>query len=177
MSLYTVKSVLILDSDGKRICSKYYNTHIDSSIPATTKDQLAFEKNLFTKTHRANAEILLWESLIGVYRSSADVFFYVIGSSEENELILLSVLNALYDAISKLLRSQVDKRTILENLDYVLLTVDELIDQGIILESDGSVVAGRVAMKGADSEVPLSEQTISQALVNAKETIARSLLK
>ncbi len=47
----------------------------------------------------------------------------------------------------------------------------------VIFEADPSVIAGRVAMKGADNDVPLSEQTISQALQTAKEQIARSLLK
>jgi len=65
----------------------------------------------------------------------------------------------------------------LENLDFVLLALDELVDNGIILESDPMVIAQRVAMKGADSDLPLSEQTISQALQSAKEQIAKSLLK
>jgi len=172
MSLYTIKSVLVLDSEGKRICCKYFTDE-----HPTPKEQLVFEKNLFQKTHRANAEILMWDNVIAVYRSSADVFFYVCGGYEENELILVSVLNAFYDAIGKLLRNQVDKRTMLENLDFVLLALDELVDSGIILEADPAVIAQRVAMKGADTDIPLSEQTISQALQSAKEQIARSLLK
>jgi hypothetical protein len=47
----------------------------------------------------------------------------------------------------------------------------------IILESDANIIASRVAMRGADADVPLSEQTISQALATAKEHLARSLLK
>lgn len=146
-SLYTVKSVIVLDSEGKRVCAKYFT----NDYP-TPKEQLAFEKNLFNKTVRANgmifhfcrshptAEILMWENAIVVYRSSADVMFYVSGSYEENELILLSVLNTFHETISKLLRysfqlisdfrNQVDKRTMLENLDYVLLALDELVDGG-----------------------------------------------
>jgi len=172
MSLYSIKSVLVLDSEGKRLCAKYYT----GEYP-TSKEQLVFEKNLFQKTHRANAEILMWENTIALYRSSADVIFYVTGTYDENELILLSVLNSFYEAISKLLRNQVDKRTMLENLDYVLLTLDELVDGGVILESDTATLSSRVAMKGADSDIPLSEQTISQALSTAKEHITRSLLK
>jgi len=172
MSLYTIKSVLVLDSEGKRICCKYFTDEYPS-----VKEQLAFEKNLFQKTYRANAEILMWENVIAVYRSSADIFFYVTGGYDENELVLVSILNAFYDALAKLLRNQVDKRTMLENLDFVLLALDELVDNGIILESDPIVIAQRVAMKGADSDIPLSEQTISQALQSAREQIARSLLK
>ena len=46
----------------------------------------------------------------------------------------------------------------------------------IILETDASVIAGRVSMRGGDGELPLSEQTFSQALASAKEQLARSLL-
>jgi len=91
MSLYTIKSLLVLDSEGKRLCGKYYT----KDYP-TIKEQLAFEKNLFSKTHRANAEILMWDNVISVYRNSADVMFYVTGGYDENELILIGVLNAFF---------------------------------------------------------------------------------
>jgi hypothetical protein len=79
--------------------------------------------------------------------------------------------------VLNLLRNNVEKKTVLENLDLILLCLDELVDGGIILESDANVIASRVAMRGADADVPLSEQTISQALATAKEHLARSLLK
>ena len=115
-----------------------------------------------------------------------------------------------------------DKRSALENLDLIFMTLDELVDGGcvprsglrqtcafvllrtrcadmaadafplrrlrsrallatlrsrsIILETDPSVVASRVSMRGGDGDVPLSEQTFSQALASAKEQLARSLL-
>ena len=113
-------------------------------------------------------------------------------------------------------RRQVDKRSALENLDLIFMTLDELVDGGcaqlnaracllslrrsrhrtgaaalasasdarvplcpprsIILETDPSVVASRVSMRGGEGDVPLSEQTFSQALASAKEQLARSLL-
>lgn len=39
-------------------------------------------------------------------------------------------LHAFYDATSILLRHQVEKRAILENLDVVVLCLDETIDNG-----------------------------------------------
>ena len=66
----------------------------------------------------------------------------------------------------------------LENLDLVLLAIDEVVDRGLVLETEPQVVASRVSMRGADGEVPSGgEQTLSQAFANAKEHIARSLLK
>ena len=70
----------ILDNDGKRILAKYY----DGAVLSTTKEQKAFEKSLFGKTHRANAEIITLDGLTCVYRSNVDLFFYVMGSSQEN---------------------------------------------------------------------------------------------
>jgi hypothetical protein len=74
-------------------------------------------------------------------------------------------------------RNNMEKKTVLENLDLVLLCLDEIVDSGIILDSDADTIVGKVEMHGADADVPLSEQTISQALATAREHLARSLLK
>jgi hypothetical protein len=39
----------------------------------------------------------------------------------------------------------VDKRTIVENYDLVSLAIDEIIDDGIVLETDPVIVASRVS--------------------------------
>lgn len=172
--MYTVKAVMILDNDGERILAKYF----DDSWPST-KEQKEFEKNLFQKTQRANAEIVMFEGVTCVYRSNVDLFFYVIGSSFENELILVSVLNAFYDAISQLLRKNVEKSSLFDNLDGAMLILDEIVDRGIILESDSNTIAQRVAMKIDD--IPLSEQSVAQVgkhvLQTAKDQLKWSILK
>jgi hypothetical protein len=63
----------------------------------------------------------------------------------------------------------------LENLDAVLLTIDELVDDGIILESDSSLVALRATMRNVEGEPSLPEQTITQALHVAREQIIKAL--
>eukprot|EP00854_Cymbomonas_tetramitiformis_P021220 gene21220-25496_t len=118
----------------------------------------------------------MFDNVITVFKFVSDLHFYVTGNQDENELILVTVLQALFDAISLLLRNAVEKKTVLENLDLVLLTLDEIVDGGVILETEASVIASRVTMRGADSDLPLSEQTFTQALASAKEQIARSLL-
>ncbi|CAM6116681.1 unnamed protein product [Calypogeia fissa] len=184
-----IKNILLLDSEGKRVAVKYY-----SDDWPTMASKMTFEKSLFTKTQRISAraegkvsvassewvegdllaEIGLFDGDIVVYKFISDLHFYVTGGDEENELILATVLQGFYDAVGILLRGSVEKKTVLENLDLVLLTLDEIVDGGIILECDANVIAGRVAMRGADADVPLSEQTISQALATAKEHLARN---
>uniref|UniRef100_H0X955 Coatomer subunit zeta n=1 Tax=Otolemur garnettii TaxID=30611 RepID=H0X955_OTOGA len=172
-SLYTVKAILILDNDGDRLFAKYY----DDTYPSV-KEQKAFEKNIFNKTHRTDSEIALLEGLTVVYKSSIDLYFYVIGSSYENELMLMAVLNCLFDSLSQMLRGyrkNVEKRALLENMEGLFLAVDEIVDGGVILESDPQQVVHRVALRGED--VPLTEQTVSQVLQSAKEQIKWSLLR
>lgn len=44
--------------------------------------------------------------------------------------MLSTALNSLIDAQSLLLRNQLEKRGVLENLDVVLLCLDETVDEG-----------------------------------------------
>ncbi|XP_058810088.1 coatomer subunit zeta-1 isoform X2 [Phymastichus coffea] len=175
-ALYMIKGIAILDNDGNRILAKYY----DKNIFPTSKEQKAFEKNLFGKTHRSNAEIMMLDGLTCLYKSNVDLFFYVIGCVYENELILMSVLNCLYESISHILRKNVEKRTVLDNLDIIMLTIDEICDEGfmgcsIILDADATSVVQRVSLRTDD--IPLGEQTVAQVLQSAKEQLKWSLLK
>lgn len=166
--------MVILDNDGNRMLAKYY----DKNVFPTVKEQKVYEKNLFNKTHRANAEIIMLDGLTCVYKSNVDLFFYVMGGTHENELILLSVLNCLFDTISLILKKNVEKRALLDNLDVVMLAFDEICDGGlviflnniqhilltvnfrIILDADANSVAKGVDLRNED--IPIGEQTVAQ---------------
>ncbi|ONM55593.1 Coatomer subunit zeta-2, partial [Zea mays] len=172
----SVKNILLLDSEGKRVAVKYF-----SDDWPTNASKLAYEKSVFTKTLKTNArteaEITLFDGYIVVYKFVHDLHFFVTAGDDENELILASVLHGFSDSVGLLLRGDVEKRTALENLDLILLCIDEIVDGGIILETDANTIAGKVATNAVDGSVPFSEQTISQALATAREHLARSLLK
>eukprot|EP00092_Neocalanus_flemingeri_P095363 GFUD01121333.1.p1 GENE.GFUD01121333.1~~GFUD01121333.1.p1 ORF type:complete len:181 (-),score=60.18 GFUD01121333.1:566-1108(-) len=170
-SLDSVKALLILDNDGNRIMAKYY----DDLTWAGVADQKKFEKSLFTKTHKANAEIIMLDGMNCLYKSNVDLFFYVIGSGQENELLLMSVLDCLYSTVSSILRKNVDKRALFDHIDVVMLAMDEMIDGGIILEADPAEVTARICLRSDD--IPLGEQTVAQVLQSAKEQLKWSLLK
>lgn len=46
------------------------------------------------------------------------------------QLILASVLNCLYESINQILRKNVEKRSLLDSLDVVILAMDEIVDGG-----------------------------------------------
>ncbi|KAJ9515599.1 hypothetical protein QJQ45_021704 [Haematococcus lacustris] len=181
-----IKNLVLLDSEGKRIAVKYY-----SGEWPNISAQANFEKLLWSKTSRTNArqeaEIIMFDTFIVVYKYVGDLMFYATGSQDENELILYTVLQAFYESVSILLRQgfciskgvlavgwlghntfatillllcrqQVEKKTVLENLDLVLLCMDEIIDGGVILETEPQTIASRVTMRGAEGEGALPEQ-------------------
>ncbi|KNC81068.1 coatomer subunit zeta-1 [Sphaeroforma arctica JP610] len=171
LSLYSIKAVILMDNDGNRIIAKYY----DDTFP-TAKEQLVFEKSLFNKTCRQHSEIVMFDGLTTVYRSNVDLFFYIVGSSDENELMLMSVLSTFYDAVAILLRNQVEKRLVFDNLDAIFLVVDEMVDNGIVFEADGSIIASRAIVRGGE-DISLAEQSISQAFQSARDQLVTTLLK
>jgi len=46
----------------------------------------------------------MFDGLITVYRNNVDLFFYVVGSVHENELILASILLTLCDSLNIILK-------------------------------------------------------------------------
>jgi len=83
-----------------------------------------------TNQKESTGDILLYDNHLVLYKSSLDLTFYLVAPQLENEIMLQSVLSAFYDAVAMLLRHQVEKRSILENLDLVVLALDETIDNG-----------------------------------------------
>jgi hypothetical protein len=169
-SLYTVKAILILDNDGTRLVGKYF----DDQFPSV-KEQKEFEKTLFAKTNKANGEIIMLDNLTIVYRSNVDLYFYVIGSVSSNEIMLNSVLTCLYDSISQILRKNVEKKFLLDYLDAVFLSIDEICDNGILMETDPSQIAQRVGHK--ENDVPFGEQTVMDVVKSARDQLKWSILR
>ncbi|CAM8951603.1 unnamed protein product [Rhodiola kirilowii] len=172
----TLKNILLLDSEGMRVAVKYY-----SDDWPTNSAKLAFEKSVFTKTQkttaRSESEITMLENNIIVYKFVQDLHFFVTGGDDENELILATVLQGFFDSVALLLRNNVDKREALANLDLIFLCLDEIVDGGLILETEANVIVGKVATNNLESAGSLSEQTITQALATAREQFTRSLLR
>ena len=79
-------------------------------------------------------DIILYDGRLAVYKHSLDLIFYLIANQDENELMISTALSAFSDAVHMLLRNQVEKRAVLENLDLVLLCLDETIDDGYVIQ-------------------------------------------
>ncbi|KAM0053168.1 putative Longin-like domain superfamily, AP complex, mu/sigma subunit, coatomer subunit zeta protein [Helianthus debilis subsp. tardiflorus] len=139
-----IKNLLLLDSEGRRVAVKYYTDEWP-----TNGAKLGFERSVFTKTHKTNArtkaEIVMFENNVVVYKFIQDLHFFVTGGDYENELALAAVLQGFSDAVTLLLR--------------------------MILETDGNMIAGKVATHNLDDGAPLSEQVIPKSKCLALECV------
>lgn len=179
---YSIDAVIILDNKQNRIYTKYYKCPHESDeneLSSSIKKQKQFEKELFKKTYKQNAEIILFESFAVVYKEYSDAIVYVIGSLDENEVLLYNVLQGLTGAFDILTNSQVDKKSLLEHYDMVAIAVDETIDDGIVLETDGSAIAARVTNPPSEDvaniKIDLSEKGLLSAFNFAKKNISERL--
>lgn len=182
LSLYAVQAVLILDGEGKRLYAKYFHPPHETvpaeSLAASLKKQKEFESNLFSKTHSQNSEILILDDHLVIYREYVDVSLYLIGGLDENEIVLQEAFNGLKDSLELILDTGIDKRNIQEHYDMVLLAIDELLDDGIILETDPATIASRVTKppsKDAQLNLELSEKGLLSAWGFAKSKLAERL--
>jgi hypothetical protein len=116
MSLFSVNAILVVSADdSSRILTKYYspphlpaNTHGNDYPGAnpypTLKEQKAFEKGLFEKTAKQTSDVILYDNRVVVFKMESDVMMYVVGGSEENEIMLYNVILALRDSLNILLK-------------------------------------------------------------------------
>ena len=86
--------------------------------------------------------------MLQVYKNvGSGTSIYIVGSSTENELILVAALNAVHDTLGALMKDRYDRNTLLENFELVQLTLDEIIDDGVLLETDMPSIKNRVLMR------------------------------
>ena len=213
VAIPSITAILVLDAEtGSRVAVKYYTPPIPqlANPYPTLPTQLAFEKRLFAKLHRTQpagglsmaggggggVDVLPYETHAVVYKVVNDVVLLLIAPANENELLLYNALVALDESLASLFKGQVGRRLLIENLDLLLLTIDELAeDTGGVLEVDSGTIVQRVCMiqtgggpggggpggvggvGGSGSgggEVPLSEQSFTQALQTARDQFVKS---
>ena len=68
------------------------------------KAQKNFEKGLADKTLKQTGDIILYDNRIVLYKMESDVMMYVVGSVDENEILLYNTILALRDSLHLLFK-------------------------------------------------------------------------
>lgn len=167
----TVMAILILDGTGRRIACRYYGAD------GTAVAQKAHEKRLWERLRDVPQDqltgdgclLMLTGGLVAACRRAGDVTYVAEGRCDD-DLVLLTVLETIYDALGRAmllpLRPSVATDMYLE-MGLVLLVLDETVDCGVILELDPQLVAARAPGTKAPRapELPTQvQQLVAQSL-------------
>jgi len=140
---------------------------------------LDFERALHNKVSTLpvtyEPDVLVFEEYVVIYRLFEDVRIFVLLTEDENEIIGLTVFNALVDSLNVLFDSRISKAAINNNLDMVMLLLDELCDDGMIVEIDPEALLQRVSMRDVAAGAPLQDQTLASAMMSVRDQFFRSL--
>lgn len=172
MDLYSVKAIIVLDNDGERLCAKYF----DNETFPNTDQQTKFEERLFDKTTNNDSEIILFEQLTIVYRSNVDLMFFVVGSCDENELILSQVLDCLYECTTDVLRKNVEKSEFMAEYNQILMIIDNMVDQGVIMEVDPDEVLDQIPGRSGSNAAMIQSLSKSAGGMKVGDMTAGQLL-
>lgn len=82
---------------NKQTNIRTHNTHVSNRTHTHIHTYVLF-------LTQSAAELVMFDGVTAVYRSNVDLLFYIVGSQDENELMLMSVLATFYDAVAILLR-------------------------------------------------------------------------
>lgn len=154
-----IHAILILDISGNKVLAKYYDND-------TSRDTRKYERQLFlkTRTNKSRDEVFMIDNSMVVHRLILDNHIYVVGSREESPLVLDKTLNCFAETINTLITRNSDNGTLHDSIDQIILALDEICDQGMLLEVDPNIVIDRVCLEGG-----ASEQSLAQVLQNAAE--------
>jgi hypothetical protein len=160
--LHYIEAFIILDYTGRRVFTKYFNPGTLGEPGARSawphvQAQLEFEKTIKNKivtpegdgpVTTPEGDVLLCDGHIVVFHRDTELLFFTVGPAHENELVISTVQSTIIDSLAQVLKVQsggFDKRLLLENFFLLMLVLDEVIEDGVVLETSVSGVTQEVA--------------------------------
>ena len=89
---------------------------------------------------------------IAFFRVYDDISVYVISNEDDNELVISEVLDTLHEWFDEVFAHIIDRESLTNNMTAVILSIDELIDNGIIMSLDSQTILERINIKFSDSK-------------------------
>merc|ERR1719159_2005532 len=131
---------------------------------------------------RSEVDVAMIEDYTVLFQACNDVIVCAICGPAENELAVLQLVEGVFSAISacaatSFLSSGVSKQLVLDNLSDVLFILDEVCDDGIIMETDEEKISARIKMidETEATNSAQAEQMFQKATQSAKSKLISSL--
>mmetsp|Transcript_322 Transcript_322/g.309 ORF Transcript_322/g.309 Transcript_322/m.309 type:complete len:187 (+) Transcript_322:3-563(+) len=145
---------IILDNEGKRLYSKYYVP--ESNELFKIQAQKDFEKKIchsvinFNVNRNDEIDIFNLNEYVLISKINKEVAFFIGAHESDNESIISNFFEVLLETLENVCNKNVNRKGILDNYQNVVTLVDEMIDNGIIINTDGENLEDKVFMKEKD---------------------------
>ena len=132
---WLIKFIIILDNSGKIIYSRYYT---DKNTP---EKQREFEKQLCFQVKNLNIlpgelDIFSIEDFNVFVKLLGEIVYFIGINENDNECLGNNFCKIFENCLSSILNDNFERTKIFNNLEKIMLLIDEMIDNGIIVNTD-----------------------------------------
>ena len=91
------------------------------------------------------------DNYVAIFRTYSDMTIFIVGMADDNELILGMVLDCIHECFDRIFKGQIERRSLISNMSGVILVIDELFDQGIIMNLEPTIILTRIKTSKSSS--------------------------
>ena len=155
-----IKFIIILDNSGKLIYGKYF-------IDKDQEKQREFEKQLCFQVKNLN----ITQGKLDIFNiDDYNVFVKIIGeiayfigvNEEDNECLGYNFCKIFENCLGGITNDNFDQKKIFDNLDKIMLIIDEMVDNGLIINSDPDSIEKLISLQDESGSKFISFGTSEQ---------------
>ena len=126
-----IKFIIFFDNDGKRLYSKYYDQNL---IKIQKEFEIKLTKFVINNNiQRNDVDIFIFEEFTIVSKISPEIAIFIGSSENTNECLLVNFYDTLEYCLFNIIENSLTKEKLLENYDKIIILIDELINDGLIM--------------------------------------------
>jgi len=126
-----IKFIIFFDNDGKRLYSKYYDQNL---IKIQKEFEIKLSKFVINNNiQRNDVDIFIFEEFTIVSKISPEIAIFIGSSENTNECLLVNFYDSLEYCLFNIIENSLTKEKLLENYDKIIILIDELINDGLIM--------------------------------------------
>ena len=134
-----VKFIILLDNSGKLIYSKYF-------IPKDIPNQREFEKQLCFQVKNYNIsqgelDIFTIDNFNIFVKIIGEIAYFIGLDEEDNECLGYNFSKIFENCLGNIINDNFSRVKIFENLGKIIVLIDEMIDNGIIVNTDSDTLS------------------------------------
>ena len=159
-----IKFILILDNNGKLIYGKYYNCpELD-----TARAQREFEKKICQTTQNINVskdeiDIFTINQYNVITKICNEIALFIGINEDENECIANNFFSIFENVLSNVLNDKFTKESVMNNFDKVIVVIDEMVNEGVVMNTDGESIEKILSMRSEGGQNFISFDSTSSS--------------